>query len=204
MLFEHKPSHARSSCNINFAPILFNGFTSNRVHLVKYLGILIDDKLSWSDYIDSLISKISSLTGILYRIGHYLPFHCKRSIYFALAHSHLVNCIEVYANVSPSLIKPLMVKCNRLLRLMLNKPLNTPLQLIYSPFNILPINLLFKFYTCKFIHRCLWESQKVPLFITEWFVRVNVLHSHNTRHSNNFFVQSRCNPQSILFYGPSM
>lgn len=188
----------------NSNQLIFNGHVIQQVHVVKYLGVMIDDKLNWVEHINCLISKISSFTGILYRIKNYLPLHCKKSVYFALIHSTLIYCIEVYANVNQSTLKPLLVKCNRLLRVILNKPLRTPLYDLYSPFNILPLDLLFDLHTVKFIHRCLYDSSNVPSITSSWFVRANNVHSHNTRNSNNFFVQSNCNPKSILFYGPLM
>ena len=155
MVFE--PSK-RSLHTYSFAihkTLLFNGHVIERVHTVKYLGVMIDDKLGWSEHINYLISKVSSMTGILYPNKHYLPMNCKRSIYFALIYSVLIYCVEVYANVNKSTLKPLIIKCNRLLRLLQHKSRRTPLYDLYSTFDTLPIDLLFEYHTAKFIHRCL-------------------------------------------------
>jgi len=184
--------------------LLFNDHVINLVHSVKYLGIMIDDKLSWSDHINYLINKISSLTGILYRNKHYLPLSCKKNIYFALIYSVITFCIEVFANVNKVSLAPLIIKCNRLLRMLQNKPRRTSLYELYFSFNTLPIDLLFNFYTAKFMHRCLYNTSSVPSIVSNWFPRGIDLHSHNTRHKNNFCIQSNCNPKSILYYGPIM
>ena len=130
--------------------------------------------------------------------------NCKRNIYFALAHSIIVYCIEVYANTNKKHLKPLITKCNSLLRLLQNKPRRTHIYDLYSTFNTLPIDLLFQFYTAKFVHRCLYDSLNMPHIISNWFSRGSNTHTYNTRHKNNFFIQSSICPKSILFYGPLM
>ena len=67
-----------------------------RVHVIKYLGVFINEKLSWTEHINHLVSKVSRLSGILYRNKIFLPMNCKQNIYFALIHSNLTYCIEVY------------------------------------------------------------------------------------------------------------
>ena len=38
----------------------------------KYLGVIIDEKLSWVPQIDKMCSKLSSVCGILSKVRHYL------------------------------------------------------------------------------------------------------------------------------------
>ena len=78
MLFQpskHKPNIHNTADSFS---LTINGNTINRVHVVKYLGIFIDENLNWHEHISYLIKKISSLTGILYRINLFLPLKCKK------------------------------------------------------------------------------------------------------------------------------
>jgi len=99
---------------------------------------------------------------------------------------------------------PLIITCNRLLRLLQQKPRQTPLYDLYTTFDTLPVDLLFEFYTGKFIHKCLWNSASMPSIFSDYFVRGTSLHTYNTRHRDNFLIQSKYSPKTILFYGPSM
>jgi hypothetical protein len=127
---------------------------------------------------------------------------CKRDVYFALIYSILTYCIQVYANVAKSVINPLLIKCNRLLRLLHLKLRNTPVLDLYSSFDTLPINSLFEYHTAKFLHKCLYNNSQIPITVTNWFIRGNSLHTHNTRHCEHFLIRSDLNPKSIFFYGP--
>ena len=39
----------------------------NRVHVTKFLGIYIDDKLNWKYHINTVRSKLSKVAAIIYR-----------------------------------------------------------------------------------------------------------------------------------------
>ena len=51
---------------------------------VKYLGVLIDYKLSWNKDIDTILSKISRTVGLLSKLRHFVPFSTLISIYHSL------------------------------------------------------------------------------------------------------------------------
>ena len=204
ILFEPK-AKANVTYDINNLPtIILDGNTIERVHVVKYLGVFINEKLSWTEHINHLVSKVSHLSGILYRNKLFLPMNCKRNIYFALIHSNLTYCIEVYANVNKSSLHPLIIKCNRLLRSLQLKSRRTSLFELYSSFGTLPVDLLFDYHTIKFMHRNLYNSHMMPKTVQNWFLRGSSVHAHNTRHKEQFAIQSKFDPNSLLFYGPSM
>ena len=203
MLFE--PSSKTTDLDTNYNKIIsLHGHQIERVDVVKYLGLFINEKLTWTEHINYLIDKVSSLSGILYRNKILLPSNCRRNIYFALIHSNISYCVEVYANVSKSALHPLIVKCNRLLRSLQMKSRTTHLFDLYSAYDTLPVDLLFEYNTLQLMHKCTHNGQSLPTNVQNWFLRGSTIHSHNTRHKDQFMLQSKYNPCSLLFYGPSM
>ena len=47
----------------------------------KYLGVIINQNMSWSDHIEILSRKISQRLSLLRRIKHLLPLHARLTIY---------------------------------------------------------------------------------------------------------------------------
>ena len=53
------------------SPIVLKGSNVERVFSYKYLGIVIDDKLSWHVYIDSLIKILNTMMYFLRRLNFF-------------------------------------------------------------------------------------------------------------------------------------
>jgi len=187
--------------NLNLS---IEGFVIDRVYSTKYLGIIIDDMLTWKDHIKSLVSKLSSIIGIMYRRNYLLPPMCKRNVYFALAYSKLVYGIEVYANTCVSYLKPLIVKCNSLLRVLQNSKRNTRNKYLYTNYNTLPVNMLFNLNIMKLMHNCLYNSSTVPKVICNLFKTGDDVHNYNTRNSRMFFIADFVSRNSIQYVGLSL
>ena len=76
--------------------VSINNHILHKVNCVKYLGLLVDDNLTWSDHISKLCKKLRSFIGIFYRKRYAISMQCRRNLYFALIHSSLLYCIEIY------------------------------------------------------------------------------------------------------------
>ena len=76
-----------------------SGTSIPEVNNVKFLGVPIDNQLSWIPHIDSLHKKLKSATGILKRICNNIPETHYKSLYYAIFESHLSYCITEFGNV---------------------------------------------------------------------------------------------------------
>ena len=56
---------------------------------VKYLGVHLDNKLSWKIHNDMLTRKLSKVCRVIYKLRHYVPFSTLKLVYYAMFHSHL-------------------------------------------------------------------------------------------------------------------
>ena len=56
-----------------FPALEINGTQLNRVNFTKSLGVLIDENLTWSNYINAITKKICSGIGSIKRISHCFP-----------------------------------------------------------------------------------------------------------------------------------
>ena len=84
----------------------------------KFLGIIIDEKLTWDPQIQYLKKKLSCATGILNRIKDSIPATLHKNLYHTLFESHLCYGITTWGGVSDAKLKPLFKvqkKCIRIL-----------------------------------------------------------------------------------------
>ena len=60
-------------------PILLNGNVLDGVKCVKFLGIMLDERLQWSEHVNHVSLIISKALGIMYRIKNILPTNILRT-----------------------------------------------------------------------------------------------------------------------------
>ena len=68
----------------------------SKVNNTKFLGIVIDDKLSWEAHLDYLVKKLRSCVGAICRVRKFVPSDLYLKIYNALFESHLSYGITVW------------------------------------------------------------------------------------------------------------
>ena len=59
--------HPAKSVDLDFN-LGINGVSLERVHSVKYLGVVIDDKSSWAERLKHLFLQLARHSGIFYRL----------------------------------------------------------------------------------------------------------------------------------------
>ena len=82
-----KPPNTTTSSNTK---VSLNGTEIKQESVVKYLGIRIDNKLSWYDHISYVHTKISQGIGVIIcKLRHLLPLNSLKSIYYSFVQSYL-------------------------------------------------------------------------------------------------------------------
>ena len=76
--------------------------TLPQVENTKFLGVIIDDKLTWQPHLISLVKKLSCCTGRLNRITQFIPSDHHTSLYHTLFESYLSYGVSVWGGAKPS------------------------------------------------------------------------------------------------------
>ena len=66
-----------ANCNIQ---LILNGVKIERVYETKFLGVILDHKLSWKPHIESTKLKLSKSIGVIYRTSFFSFFKKKIKI----------------------------------------------------------------------------------------------------------------------------
>ena len=78
--FFHKSSKKKDNIPLRLPSLNINGFTSERESSIKFLGVSIDENLTWRDHIHTVENKIAKNIGLLYQGKHYLDDNCLKQI----------------------------------------------------------------------------------------------------------------------------
>ena len=180
------------TCYMAFPPVkadsialTINGVNISKVKSCKYLGVVIDEDLKWTEHIQTVYQKLVRYTSIFYKLRHKIPQTVLTNIYFAFVHPHILYGIEIYANTCPTFLEKLIRLNNKLLRTLQNKPLRHPLSELYCQYNTMPINMLHQYQLMLLVHKCQHHVEKMPDVFRNYFELNSSIHTHNTRTKNS-------------------
>ena len=97
-----------------------NGFTIERESSTKFLGVWIDENLTWRYHIHIVENKIAKNIGLLYQGKHYLDDNFLKQIYFAYIHAYLDYANIAWASAHKTKLKKVQSKQKNAIRIMFN------------------------------------------------------------------------------------
>ena len=75
---------------------------------IRFLGLLLDENLSFKRHIESMRLKVSRGLGIIRKLKRVFPFSILRLLYFSLIYPYLCYCSSVWMSTFPSVLTPLL------------------------------------------------------------------------------------------------
>ena len=85
----------RKKIPVAFDNIQVLGVTIKRVSHVRYLGILLDDKLNWGQHINFLCHKLTKILSAFKLIKNLVPIRYRHQLYYAYHYSRYFR-LEIY------------------------------------------------------------------------------------------------------------
>lgn len=172
--------HRPRSPSLKFE-LLMNNQSLEQVANFNYLGLIIDDTLSWSSHIKFLSTKISSSIGALRKLNAF-PTNILFLLYNSLIVSRMNYMIFLWGAKCVSLL-PLQKKA---IRVICHSSYLAHCDPLLRKLNTLKIDDLYKLGVLKFYHKlingCLPEFFKASELLTP------VIHEHGIRTKKRFFV----------------
>ena len=170
----------------------------------KYLGVLIDEKLSWKPQIEKMCSKLSSVCGILSKVRYVLDRNSLMLIYNSLIESRLRYGILSWCTASNQLLDKLKVLQNKALRFIDFSPIGTTILPIYAQFKVLPLNYLIDLQIANYMYS--FSNNLLPTAFSSYCVKPS--HRYGTRYAKSNYVLpkhvSKKTESSIKVTGPKL
>jgi len=83
----------------------------------KFLGIYVDEQLTWNEHINNISIKIAKSIGVIFRIVYLLPSNIRLNLYYSLIYSYLSYCNIAWASNYTSRLKRFSVLQRRAVRI---------------------------------------------------------------------------------------
>jgi len=165
--------------------LMLAGNSLNQVTSTKFLGVYIDEHLSWSSHIDHVKNKISKSSGIINRLKHKLPQSILLLIYNSLILPYLQYCAMVWVcNVSnQNTLKSIFVIQKRVIRNISKSRFKDHTPPLFKKLNALTIYDIASLQISQFMYKS--NRQLLPLHFLNFFQTNSTVHNYNTRQSQN-------------------
>ena len=137
-------------------PDLFlNGLSIERVNDFKYIGLNLDNTLSWTKHINEVCSRLNRFFGIFRYLRDKIPFHLKRQLFLTTVSPIINYGIELYGSSTKKNISKLQSKQNQLLKVLFNKDWFYNTNLLHKEGRLLKVIDLHRLRILTFVRKCL-------------------------------------------------
>ena len=178
------PKYGRLKPNLNIIELKFDNELIKPVKTVKFLGIYLDENLTWDYHIKYIRNKLSKNLFILKRVRHCLPTHSLRTLYYSYIHSVLVYGIAVWGPMAlKSSVKHVKVLQNKAIRVVGGLKYNQNVSNTCKKLRMLTLDDMTELELCKIAYK--FNNQSLPSSISNMFRPNSFQHHYNTRNRNN-------------------
>lgn len=154
-----------------------------KVNFIKYLGFIIDDKITLNEQIKQVIKKTARKINFLKRIRNKTTYHTRKLIYITTIDTHFEYCATLLLACKKEQIKQLQKLQNRAMRMILKCEFRTPKKFMLNALNLMSIEQKIKYNSILMIYKM--KTGKAPIYLSEKLRYNNEVHDRNTRQRND-------------------
>ena len=167
------------------SPVHIDNIPIERVCDFNFLGLNLNENLSWKSHIDIIANTITKFSGVLNRLKRFLPGNILRTLYCSMVQSRLTYCILAWGFNYQRLVKIQ----KRFMRIITNSKYNALSEPLFKSLELLNIQRLFDLNCLKFVYR--FKKGSLPCyFLTFDCIPRSDIHDHDTRYSHLINVEA--------------
>ena len=203
-VFFHKPTQS-DNLPLKLPNLFINNNPIVRTEAIKFLGIIIDENLSWKKHIKTIESKMACAIGLLYKTRQFLNIESRKLLYFSFAHSHLAYANLIWGATHPSKLEKLASQQRHICKVMNFKKRRDSARPIMCDMNITSFPNLNIYQVLIFMYR--YSKKLLPPQLDNLFSPVHT--KYNLRSETKKYVKLPKNTckfieQSVCYRGPKL
>ena len=148
---------------------------------VKFLGILLDENLSWKYHLTELSKKLARTCGMFFKVRHFLPIDVLICLYNSLFSPFLQYGILVWGLTYETYINPVFLLQKRVIRAISFEHFTSHSTPIFFGLKILKLHDLFQLKLLSFVYESVLKIS--PVCFHNFFKSVESVHQYGTRQA---------------------
>ncbi len=158
------------------------GNTINQVHSTKFLGIIIDDDLSWKSHVRQVSTKVAKGMGIIIKAKPYINKTTLMDLYHAFFFPYITYCNLVLGSTFNTHLNQLSILQKQIVRILSNKAYNDHTSELFKRLKILKEKHINRFQIA--LHMYKHDNNGLPTCLDGMFQTNSTHHNYNTRNRN--------------------
>lgn len=179
-----------------------DGENIDYVNEINYLGVIIDNKLSFTKYVDCIVKKVAKKINFFGRISVKLGLWAKILVYKTIIAPHFDYCSTVLFLVNEGDMYKLQKLQNRAMRVILRCSKYTKTSLMLDALQWLSIKETVYFNTLIIIFKIV--KNLLPSYLSRFIVYTYNVHNYGIRSAGNFRLDLNrkvCSQNSLFYKG---
>ena len=182
----YKPRQRREILD---SPIMIKNSPIKKVAETLFLGVVIDEHVTWKPHIAHVASEASKAIGVLYKSSFFLSKSSLHSLYYSVVHPYFYYCILVWGSTYSSNLNRLVTLQKRIVRIVNKESYRAHTGPIFKQLNLLKLDQIYSFQVGQFMFMA--KNRWLPQSFDNYFPLCKDIHNYHTRHSNSFYFPYR-------------
>ena len=175
----------------------------NSILETKFLGVTIDENLTWKTHIDNISKNISKGIGVINHIKHFVPNEVLYSLYCTLVLPYINYGVLAWGNTSKSHLEKVFKLQKKALRIISNSPYLCHSAPIFKNYNVLNVYDTYNLELSTFMYKHFYDQ--LPKAFNNYFIRQPTDHRYHTRNTNDYKIcltKTKFVSKTMRFAGP--
>ena len=163
--------------------IKIDGVMIEKVTSTKFLGVIINESLTWNEHIQTIKQKVSKSIGIIKRLQYKMPRSVLKILYTSMVAPYLEYCNIVWGIDRSVVFNSLFLLQKKIIRIITNSKWNSHSKPLFHQQTVLPLACINDFQIACFMYRSVHNL--LPIKFTEMFRHNLSVHSYGTRQKDD-------------------
>ena len=173
--------HAPKKKLTDLIPLKFGKKDIKRTKYAKFLGVLVDEHLSWKYHTCELHKKLSRTTGLFFKLRHWITLPTLVCLYNSLVSSFLNYGIIVWGLTFDTYLTPLFILQKKILRCIKFQQPTAPSAPLFHSLMIVKLEDMLHLNVLTFVYKAI--NKLSPVYFHNYFTPDSSVHRFGTRQA---------------------
>ena len=170
--------------SVSNVDIILDKTKLKRVDKTKFLGVTIDENLSWKNHIDGITKTISRNVGMINKLKFIIPERILRTLYCTLVLPYINYGILIWGKACKTYLEKIHKLQKWAVRIISNSHYRSHSAPLFQKHDILNVHDSYKLELGVFMYK--YFNGLLPMSFNTFFTKLSDIHNYDTRNKSNY------------------